>query len=248
MATLRAIVAEQLKKLGITQKELAEKAGLSPTYINELVTSKKLSIQRRFVEKLAHALEIEPDVLYEKTGRAKKKPIASPTPASTRRTIIRANSPETEALFSSNEMRAFQLDPNFDPNRHVPLFIEPIYRDFRRPPKDGGVGKFRPFVWPEFLGPSKGCYAITAGAVRDNTLFADSVFLIAPGRSIKSGDIFVGEFSFVLGATTLQVRKLLDATEREFILTGINGGQEYAVPRGAIKRFHRVVGLFEQPD
>jgi hypothetical protein len=128
----------------------------------------------------------------------------------------------------------------------VPLFIETIYRDFRR--KDGGALKFRPFVWPMFLGPSKGCYAITAAAARDNTLSANWVFLVAPGRSIKLGDVFVGEFSFVLGATSLQVHKMLDASELSFILTDIDGGHPRSVPRGVIKRFHKVVGLFEQQE
>lgn len=123
MATLRTIVAGQLKKLGVTQKELAEKAGLNPPYINEILSGKKLRVQRRFVPALAHALEIEPDVLYEKSAGGKKRTKASSTPAATRRTIIEANSPQTEALFS-NEMRAFQLDPDFHPDKHVPLFIE----------------------------------------------------------------------------------------------------------------------------
>ena len=247
MATLKAIVGGQLKKLGVTQKELAERAGLNPTYINELVTGKKLSIQRRFVESLAHALEIEPDVLSEKAGRTKKHPIESPTPRSTRRTIIRANSPETEALFSV-ELRAFQLDPNFDPDKHVPLFVEPFPSDYRMRLKMGRVPKFRPLVWPEFLGPLQGCYAIEAGAVGANTLFVDSVFLVAPGRGIKSGDVFVGEFRYTLGSAHLQVHRLLDATEREFILADIGDGREKRVPRGVIKRFHKIVGLFEQPD
>jgi transcriptional regulator with XRE-family HTH domain len=248
MATLKAIVGGQLKKLGVTQKELAERAGLNPTYINELMTGKKLNIQRRFVESLAHALEIEPDVLYEKAGRTKKQPIESPTPRSTRRTIIRANSPETEALFPV-ELRAFQLDPNFDADKHVPLFVEPFPSDYRARIKMAGeVAKFQPFVWPEFLGPAKGCYAIEAAAIGANTLFADSVFLVAPGRGIKSGDIFVGEFCYMLGSAHLQVHRLLDATEREFILADIGDGREKRVPRSVITRFHKVVGLFERPD
>jgi len=246
MATLRSIVLGQLKKLGITQKELAERAGLNPPYINEILSRKKLRVQRRFVPALAHALEIGPDVLYEKSADGKKRTTVSSPPTATRRTIIRTNSPETEALFS-NEMPAFQSDPDFDANKHVPLFIEPIirrsYTTFR-----GSVAKFRPFVWPEFLGPSKGCYAITAEAARDKTLSAHWVFLVAPGRSIKLGDAFVGEFRFVMDATTLQVHKMQDATELSFILTDIDGGHPRSVPRAAVNRFHKVVGLFEQPD
>jgi transcriptional regulator with XRE-family HTH domain len=247
MKPLRTIVAERLNDLRITQKELSDRAGLSPTYINELVKGKKDRIQRRFVEKLALALEIEPDVLYDKTGRAKKKPIASTTPAASRSTIIRAHSPETAALFS-NEMPMFQSDPAYEPDRHVPLFIEAVvFRpDIAGPWKI--VAKFRPFVWPEFLGPSKGCYAMTSRALHDNTLFADSVFLVAPGHGIKSGDVFVGQFQFIMQASNLQVRRLLGATDEEFVLSGINGGDKFAVPRRAIMRFHKVVGLFEQPD
>ena len=247
MATLKAIVGGQLRKLGVTQKELAERAGLNPTYINELMTGKKLNIQRRFVESLAHALEIEPDVLYEKAGRTKKKPITSLTAASSRRTIIRANSPETETLFS-NEMHDFQMDPDFHPDKHVPLFVEPFPSDYRMRLKMGRVPRFQPFVWPGFLGSAKGCYAIKATAIGANTLFADSVFLVAPGRGIKSGDIFVGEFCYILGAARLQVQRLLDATEREFILADIGDGREKRVPRSVIKRFHKIVGLFELPD
>lgn len=248
MAPLKTIVAEQLKKLGASQKDIAEKAGLNSAYLSEILSGKKLSVQRRFIEKLALALQIEPDDLYAKAGRAKKKPIASPTSASTRRTIIRANSPETEALFS-NELRAFQLDPDFDPIKHVPLFIESFPDDFRVRIKEAGeVARFRPFVWPEFLGPSKGCYAITADAVGAEALFASSIFLVAPGRSIKSGSVFVGQFTYSPGSASLRAYRILDATKREFVLTGINGGSKRSVPRQVIKRFHKVVGLFEQPE
>ena len=247
MATLRSIVLGQLKKLGITQKELAERAGLNPPYINEILSRKKLRVQRRFVPALAHALEIEPDVLYEKSADGKKRTTASSTPTATRRTIIRTNSPETEALFS-NEMPAFQLDPDFHPDKHVPLFIERFPSDYRVRLKDGDVEKFRPFVWPEFLGPSKGCYAIRAGAVGENTLSAHWVYLVAPGRSIKLGDVFVGEFRYELGSASLEVHKMQDATERSFILSDIDGGHPRSVPRAIIKRFHKVVGFFEQPE
>jgi transcriptional regulator with XRE-family HTH domain len=247
MATLKTIVAGQLKKLDITQKELAERAGLNPPYINEILSGKKLRVQQRFVPALAHALEIEPGVLFEKSAGVKKKKTASSTPAAARRTIIRANSPETLALFS-NEMRAFQLDPDFDPNRHVPLFIERFPSDYRVRLKDGDVAKFRPFVWPEFLGPSIGCYAMRAGAVGENSLPALWVYLVAPCRSIKLGDVFVGEFRYGLGSASLEVHKMQDATELSFILTDINSEHARSFPRGAIRRFHKVVGLLEQPE
>jgi transcriptional regulator with XRE-family HTH domain len=243
MATLKTIVGRRLKKLGVTQKELAEKAGLNPPYINEILSGKKHRVQGRFVPALAHALGIKPDVLYEYSAGGKKKTTA----AATRRTIIRANSPETEALFS-NEMRAFQLDPDFHPDKHVPLFIERFPSDYRVRLKDGDVEKFRPFVWPEFLGPSKGCYAIRAGAVGENTLSALWVYLVAPGRSIKLGDVFVGEFRYEMGSASLEVHKMQDATERSYVLTDIDGGHPRSVPRAVIKRFHKVVGFFEQPD
>jgi transcriptional regulator with XRE-family HTH domain len=247
MATLRTIVAGQLKKLGVTQKELAERAGLNPTYINEILSGKKLRVQPRFVPALAHALEIDPDVLYEKSAGGKKRTKASSTPAATRRTIIEANSPQTEALFS-NEMRAFQLDPDFDPDKHVPLFIEAFRSDYRPYLKVGEVAKFRPFVWPEFLGPSKGCYAMAASAVFQNTLSADWVYLVAPGRSIKLGDVFIGEFRYQLGSASLEVHKMQDATELSFILTDIDGGHPRSVPRAVVKRLHKVVGFLQQPD
>ena len=63
MKTLKKIVAEQLKKLGVTQKEIAEKAGLNSAYLSEILSGKKLSVQRRFVPALAYALELEPDVV-----------------------------------------------------------------------------------------------------------------------------------------------------------------------------------------
>jgi transcriptional regulator with XRE-family HTH domain len=245
MATLRTVVTEQLKKLGVTQKELAEKAGLTPTYINELVTGKKLTIQRRFVEKLAHALEIEPDVLYEKTGRAKKN-TAVPTSTPTRRTIIRSGSPLTRTPFS-HEMD-FQTVPK--PQTSVPLLLNAFAKSSRfknYPFVWEELYQIEALAWPKFLGPAKGCYAITADALNVEVFFTDSVLLVAPGSSIKSGDYFVGTFSYKTDTATLELHKMLDATEREFILVDAEG-REKRVPRTVIKQLHRVVGLFEQPD
>lgn len=245
MATLRAIVAKQLKKLDVTQKELAEKAGLNATYINEILSGKKLRIQRRFVPTLAHALQVEPDDLYKHSAGRKKGRTASSTASASPRTVIQANSPETQAI-AFNKMPALQSNEDFDPNRHVPLFIEQIFRNIRHGHQD--PPKFRPFVWPEFLGPSEGCYAMTAKAALDDTLSPLWVLLVAPNRSIKLGDAFVGEFSFVFGASYLHLYKMQDATELSFMVTDIDGGNPKSFPRKALLRCHKVVGFLEQPE
>jgi transcriptional regulator with XRE-family HTH domain len=256
MATLKAIVAEQLRKLGVTQKEIAEKAGLNSAYLSEILSGKKLSVQRRFVPALAYALELEPEVFYEISGGPKKS-TAVPTSTPTRRTIIQSDSAQASPMFSQ-EMKVFQSGPKFDPRIHVPFFKHPLANDFRSrfkmaswveryPFNWDGLFKFEALVWPEFLGPSKGCYAIAAKAINAEAFFADSVLLVAPGRSIKSGNYFVGVFSYKRGSASLELHRMVDATEREFILIDVDG-RERRVPRAAIKRLHRVVGLYEQPD
>jgi transcriptional regulator with XRE-family HTH domain len=255
MATLKKIVAEQLEKLGVTQKEIAEKAGLNSAYLSEILSGKKLSVQRRFVPALAYALELEPEVFYEISGDAKSR--GAPTSAPSRRTIIQSDSAQAGPMFSQ-EMKVFQSGPTFNPLIHVPFFKHPFSNDFRSRFKKASWVKRYPFdwdelfnfealVWPEFLGPSKGCYAITAKALNVEAFLGDSVLLVAPGRSIKSGNYFVGTFSYKRGSSRLELHRMVDATDREFILADFDG-RERRVPRDVIKHLHRVVGLFEQPD
>lgn len=52
-------VLDILRDRGMTQKELAEKAGLRPAAVSDLVNNRRDSINRRHLCAIAEALEIE---------------------------------------------------------------------------------------------------------------------------------------------------------------------------------------------
>ena len=57
-------VAEQRKKLGLSQKELAQKVGISPQYLNDIEHGKRNPDSDALIEKLAKALQLDNAVLY----------------------------------------------------------------------------------------------------------------------------------------------------------------------------------------
>jgi transcriptional regulator with XRE-family HTH domain len=57
-------VAEQRKKLGKSQKELAQKVEISPQYLNDIEHGKRSPDSDVLIEKLAKALDLDASVLY----------------------------------------------------------------------------------------------------------------------------------------------------------------------------------------
>jgi len=57
-------IAEERKKNGISQKELAEKVGISPQYLNDIEHGKRNPDSDDLIEKMAKALRLEAPVLY----------------------------------------------------------------------------------------------------------------------------------------------------------------------------------------
>lgn len=240
--SLKSLVEDRLKRLGISQRELAARAGVNPTYINEILSGKKKSIQTRFVPALAFALEVDPKDLTVGSTRPSQPKLK----VADRRTIIRSNSPQVAPRFSL-DLRPFRVEPTFDPDRHVPLFVEPFPHDFPARVRLEDVPRFLPLVWPEYLGLSHGCYAMLADCVGASALLPHSFYLVAPARRIESGTLFLGEFRYMEFHADYCVRAMIDATEDNFVLRNPDGLLE-TVPRGALRRLHRIVGLLESQD
>jgi len=57
-------VAEERKKLEISQKELAEKVDISPQYLNDIEHGKRNPDSDTLIEKFAKALTLDSSVLY----------------------------------------------------------------------------------------------------------------------------------------------------------------------------------------
>ncbi|HRY01697.1 MAG: helix-turn-helix transcriptional regulator [Hyphomicrobiales bacterium] len=62
---LATFVRKRIKAVGLSQKEIAERAGVTPGFISELVLGKKQTVQERNLAKLAYALGCTPDDLIE---------------------------------------------------------------------------------------------------------------------------------------------------------------------------------------
>jgi transcriptional regulator with XRE-family HTH domain len=64
-----AKIAEARKAAGLSQKELAGKAGISPQYLNDIEHGKRNPGSDKLIETFAKALDLDSAVLYYLAGR-----------------------------------------------------------------------------------------------------------------------------------------------------------------------------------
>lgn len=57
-------IIDRRKSLGLSQEDLAKQAGLSRAYVGKIENA-RFSVTIDTIEKIAHALEIDADVLFE---------------------------------------------------------------------------------------------------------------------------------------------------------------------------------------
>ncbi|WP_187272495.1 helix-turn-helix domain-containing protein [Methylobacterium sp. WL9] len=63
MSVLKQRIGERLSKLGLNQSELARRAGVSPSFVTDIMTERKKSIRSEPLFRIAAALEVEPSYL-----------------------------------------------------------------------------------------------------------------------------------------------------------------------------------------
>ncbi|KZY50456.1 transcriptional regulator [Sulfitobacter sp. HI0054] len=57
-------IIDRRKNLGLSQEDLAKQAGLSRAYVGKIENA-RFSVTIDAIEKIAHALEVDADVLFE---------------------------------------------------------------------------------------------------------------------------------------------------------------------------------------
>lgn len=57
-------IIDRRKSIGLSQEDLAKQAGLSRAYVGK-IESARFSVTIDTIEKIAHALEVDADVLFE---------------------------------------------------------------------------------------------------------------------------------------------------------------------------------------
>ncbi|AJE49526.1 MULTISPECIES: helix-turn-helix domain-containing protein [Roseobacteraceae] len=57
-------IIDRRKSIGLSQEDLARQAGLSRAYVGKIENA-RFSVTIDTIEKIAHALEVEADVLFE---------------------------------------------------------------------------------------------------------------------------------------------------------------------------------------
>jgi len=57
-------IIDRRKSLGLSQEDLAKQAGLSRAYVGKIENA-RFSVTIDTIEKIAHALEVDADVLFE---------------------------------------------------------------------------------------------------------------------------------------------------------------------------------------
>jgi transcriptional regulator with XRE-family HTH domain len=56
--TLQRLLRARIEALQLPKQDIAARAGVNPTYISDILSGKKRSIQQRFIPRLAHALQV----------------------------------------------------------------------------------------------------------------------------------------------------------------------------------------------
>lgn len=68
MANFGQLISTKRKELGWTQKELAEKLGISPQYLNDLERNRRDAPSDQLIVAFGEALELDKDLLFYSAG------------------------------------------------------------------------------------------------------------------------------------------------------------------------------------
>lgn len=72
--TIRFRLGALLEAKGLSQRELARRAGVSPTTVNHMVSNTTAQVSLRTLDRLAAALGVEPGEVFERDGTGAKRP------------------------------------------------------------------------------------------------------------------------------------------------------------------------------
>jgi transcriptional regulator with XRE-family HTH domain len=246
MRTLRDLIVERLAKLKLSQKELAERAGLKPTYVNDLLFYRKQSIQPRFVSRLAAALQVAPKTVLDAIPR-RKRVSTRPKLKHSKQAAIPAQSPHTKPLYSP-DWPVIMLDPYINGGTAIPLFREPFGHDLFALLAHQRLPTFKPLPWPAALGRPTGTYAVASDALGASLLFEASIIVAAPERAIAIDDHFICYVRYTDSPVmniNVTLRKLLDADADGFLVQDPHSRAKDYIPRYILRRAHRVIAALE---
>jgi transcriptional regulator with XRE-family HTH domain len=241
--SLRNLLRERLDQLGISQGELARRAGFNAQYISDILTGKKLSIRRDSVFKLALALEVSPlslfrtlDPSFGEVGSARFTDFTDRWREIT--------GPITNRLFSDNALGTI-LPANHRTSEVFPVLQHPLSFDERKL-LSGRPGRgLKLYRWPSALGPANGGYGL---AYPENPLpILRGLLLAAPERPIKLGDLFIGFVVFERSRPAAWIFWYLDSDGDFFHLSVDMSEDTIKLPRAALARAHRIAAVLE-PD
>jgi len=229
--------------LGLPKGEIAARAGVNPTYISELISGKKRSIQKRFVSRLAFALEVDPVAVIEAMGQGGEMGM----------------SPEDVVSLGVGELAGLIVDPfQFlieDPmatgaqalfaETTIPLVTE-FPADFLETQEDGNPSPVALLRWEIAFRGSVGLYAVERAAVISSRgLWENEIYLAAPGLPIRIDDPFLALCSFSYQSTTPRLYRLKGRDESFLYVSYWFGSREETLPIAAVKRAHRIVATVD---
>lgn len=187
---LRTIVAARLSKLGLSQAELARRAGVNPQYVNDLLKGKKARARLAFAFQLALALEVPPLQILRALGLLKEDSVESLARESDRLTVPLGGTLQIATRPGKTTVVAAD---------HVPVAYRPFtFAENAVRASFGHTRKLQSLKWPEFLSRAPGSYGLL-NSQTDNlnfpTLAAGELLLVSPGLDLRRGDHFVGYVS-----------------------------------------------------
>jgi transcriptional regulator with XRE-family HTH domain len=238
-ASLRDLLRTRLRRLGISQGELARRAGFNAQYISDILTGKKHSVRRDAVFQLALALQVSPLILFRMIDPSFGE--GRPSLYSDKRDIA---GPTTSRLFSEQALAAV-LPAGRRASDVFPVLQNPLSFDERKV-LVGRAGRApQLYPWPTALGPANGGYGL---AHPENPLqILPGLLLATPERPIKVGDLFIGFVIFEHSRPTGWIFWYRDS-DREFFYLNVDTSENtIKLPRAALARAHRVGAVLQAP-
>lgn len=240
---LQQLVKDRIAALGLPKREIAARAGVNPTYISELISGKKRSIQKKFVSRLAFALQVDPLAIVESMGQEGESELSpQDLVAAAREELVGLI---IEPFLFSIEDR-MEGEAPFLPDEAAIPFVTEFPQDFIETQEQGTACPVGLLRWESAFRGALGLYAVERGAITQSRgVWENEIYLAAPGLPIRIDDPFLAVCSF--GYRNIAPRLYrLKAREESFLHVSYwFGPREETLPIAAVWRAHRIVATVD---
>lgn len=246
-------VRNRMNALGISQAELARRAGLTPVFVSELLRGTKQSVRPDSLRHFAVALGVSTDYLVGaeiRVGALRSLPHTTPgAPPSQEELADLASSYEEQRIADSESSQQNALLPIFRRQKYIsfrpPSSIEapiPVYGE-----TVGELIVIEPlaegtFARPPLLRWNDGAYAVIADGSMSPRYNSGEILYVAPGIAVRDGDYAVVVTRSEGGQGLFgRVCRLKDVTNTHVLVETLSPQRTETIDLGKVAHIHRIV-------